>query len=239
MAEELIIRVKIDGQEGTGEGGRREGVRDEALGAGAAALIARNIRKENFEPLEKKLKSQISRAEQDALERPFNPSGPMAGELKNLTLQSKGVFRSDYSMEYWETGVENPGLLGDMQFKSFRGSHVEDYLAKNQRRIKALGAATALKTAHSAISVANHRSGDVSKVESRNRTVKFMGYGAALAVSGPAAGFVAAGIAVNEVVNTISHRMNYKYDRALEGSKIRNIAASAGDLAYGRRRGGM
>ena len=60
-----------------------------------------------------------------------------------------------------------------------------------------------------------------------------------LAMSGPAAPFVAAGIAVNEIANGIVGGINYRFDRALEGDQIRNMKVIAGDMSYGRRRGAL
>lgn len=60
-----------------------------------------------------------------------------------------------------------------------------------------------------------------------------------IAMSGPAAPFVAAGIAVNEIANGIVEGINYRFDRALEGNQIRNMKIVAGDVSYGRRRGAL
>lgn len=68
--------------------------------------------------------------------------------------------------------------------------------------------------------------------------MKAVGYATAIAMSGPAAPLVAAGIAVNEAVNGIVGLINYNYDRNREGDQIRNTKALAGDASYGRRRGG-
>lgn len=235
MAEELIIRVKIDGQEGaeTGEGGRRGRPGNEALGAGAAAIIARNIGKSGGR---ERVKDYLLGDLEPYKEREAY-SKERFENVKKFGLETKPAGLDRFGTRRLQNIISDTPYWNKNQLytETAFGEHID----VNRKRYKALGAAVALKTAHSAVSVANHRSGDISKVESRNRTVKFAGYGAAIAMSGPAAGFVAAGLAVNEIVNTVSHRMNYKYDRALEGSKIRNVAASAGDLAYGRRRGGM
>lgn len=58
-------------------------------------------------------------------------------------------------------------------------------------------------------------------------------------MSGPFAPIVAAGIAVNETVNYAVNAINFNYDRNLEGRQITNIKLLAGDVSYGRNRGGV
>lgn len=238
--EELIIRVKIDGMGGGGNSNQnRSATRNEngALAAGAIGAALGGIREGNLGPLQNRLSKQISRAEQAALGTKFNPMYSTVGELKNLQLQSKGVFQSTYSMEYWESGVADPGILGDMQFKSFRGSQAEDFLAKNQGRIKAGASAMAWKIANSAVAIQQHRSGDSYANAQLSNAMKFAGYGTALAMSGPMAPFVAAGIAVNEAFNAVTQVSNYRFDRRQDSNKIQNIQTIAGDVSYGRNRG--
>lgn len=102
----------------------------------------------------------------------------------------------------------------------------------------ALGAVTAYKAISSATSIMTHQSGDSYANQVISNNMKYAGYTMAVAASGPAAGFVIAGIAINEVANAIAYSINYRFDRALEGDQIRNMTVIAGDVAYGRKRGG-
>lgn len=69
--------------------------------------------------------------------------------------------------------------------------------------------------------------------------MKIAGYGAALAMSGPAAPLVAAGIIGNEVINAISAGAQYNYNLKLERQQITNMKAVAGNMSYGRNKGGI
>lgn len=111
------------------------------------------------------------------------------------------------------------------------------YLNQYSKQIKAAGAALAWKTADSMVSVAQHRSGDSHANAQLNNAMKLAGYGTALAMSGPAAPLVAAGIAVNEIANALVQSSNYRFDRRQESNQIRNIQTIAGDVSYGRNRG--
>lgn len=69
--------------------------------------------------------------------------------------------------------------------------------------------------------------------------MKLVGYGAALAMSGAAAPLVAVGIIGNEIINVISDSAQYNYNLKLERQQITNMKAVAGNISYGRDRGGI
>jgi hypothetical protein len=109
---------------------------------------------------------------------------------------------------------------------------------------KGIGITTAIVTkgARSFIQYAQHRSGN----EHFNRNLSnglrlgsnFAAIGgAAIFYGGPAAGIIAAGIAVNEVVNIGVDLLNYNYDRKLDTMMVHNMAEVSGNLSYGRRGG--
>lgn len=114
---------------------------------------------------------------------------------------------------------------------------IVDHAIKNQKRYGALAAAAAYKTIQSSVAVIQHQSGDAYQNQQINNGIKLAGYVGAIAFSGPLAGFVAAGIAVNEIANIVTGSMNYEFDRRLERQEITNTLALAGNASYGRNRG--
>ena len=233
MAEQLIIHVKIDGfspQRETGKGGGSATTTTAAVAAGAigASLQGKNQYKK---PLVKAEKAGVSQLRK------------MGYDIERDDVYATDILKQKQKMFSMESEVRTH-LIGarpplDVTVNTFAGSSTHQYLAENQRKIKAAGSALVWKAADSAVNVAQHRSGDSYANAQLNNAMKIVGYGAALAMSGPAAPFVAAGIAVNEIANGIVGGINYRFDRALEGDQIRNMKVIAGDMSYGRRRGAL
>ena len=233
--EELIIRVKIDGMGGgTGRDSQqgRSAIRNEngALAAGAigAALQGKKEYKKPMGKAEKASFSYLRKLGYDIQQDDIYST--------DILQQKQKIFSMESEVRTHLIGVRLPI---DQTVNTFAGSSAHQYLVESQRRFKALGSAIAYKTVSSAVAVHQHKSGDSYANAQLNNMVKLAGYGTMLAISGPAAPFVAAGIAVNEIANGIVEGINYRFDRALEGNQIRNMKIIAGDVSYGRRRGAL
>lgn len=258
MAEELIIRVKVDGMGGTEKSGSGSGDRiagGVALGAvtGAALGSGRDFRgpyEGTLAPLggsegpdyavRYRGRGWLSERKYEKLDYEAGGKGSYQGVLL-AGGRRRGVGGGDLPDK---TGInltasgyiqEQETLFG---FADRITTPARNHLQTNAGKYKALGSAMAYKVASSHIAIANHRSGDNYANQKRNNAVKFASYGVGVAMSGPLAPWVVAGMAVNEIGNIATAQSNRNYDRKLEGNQIKNIAAASGDLSYGRRRGG-
>lgn len=238
MAEQLVIRVKIDGMSGSeGSNKGRAGVGD---GAGAIGLGAvANVLGKNQGPYPDTLK----------------PRGKTSGNDYASIYKNEGWFDRK---KYEEAGLEGSGYgeyggklaaFGTRRLVSDINQEQEtafgyglrktgDHFNANSARYKALGAGTAYKVVNSAINIHQHKSGNSYANAQINNTMKFASYGVALAMSGPLAPAVAAGIVINEIGNGVTSSINYSYDRKQDRNKAKNIAIVAGNMSYGRNRGG-
>jgi hypothetical protein len=111
-------------------------------------------------------------------------------------------------------------------------------------RRKGIGITTAIvaKGARSFIQYAQHRSGNSHFNKELNNYMRVGSNaaaigGAAIFYGGPAAGIIAGGIVVNELVNIGVDVLNYNYDRKLDTMMVHNMAEVSGNLSYGRRGG--
>lgn len=230
MAEELVIRVKIDGMGGTGSGssgGSNQSKVSDAGAAGVAGLAGSQLKGAAIK-INKDLINRIKVEENEYSKGNFG----ITGIIGKTEMTKQHFLSADWETPYYDK-EDKTSRLSDFSSKSFAGSYVD----VNKTKFKALGAATVYKTASTVLSIYSHQTKDSQTTERINMGMKYAGYGMAIAMSGPAMPFVAAGIIGNEVANSIAMHSNYKYDRALEGSKIANITASVGDLSYGRKRG--
>ena len=240
MAEQLIIHVKVDGFSPQKETGKSGGSAAAAAGAIGAASLFRNEgpHQGSLSPRNKggndyaaryKGESWMSRADYAAAGLEDSGYGGYGGKLTSFgTRRMVGG-----------SGIVSGGLQEQETLFGLGARKTGDFYAENQMKVKAAGSALAWKAADSAVKVAQHRSGDSYANAQLNNAMKIVGYGTAIAMSGPAAPFVAAGIAVNEIVNGVVGGINYRFDRALEGDQIRNMKVIAGDMSYGRRRGAL
>lgn len=233
MAEELIIHVKIDGfspQKEIGKGGGSS-TSSAMLGAGVvgAALQGKNEYTVPAGKAEKATFSYLKKMGYDVQQDDIYSTSILSQRQKMFSMESK--------VRTHLIGADR--IPEDQTVNTFAGSSTHQYLVENQRKIKAGASAMAWKTVNSAVQVQQHKSGDSYANAQLSNVMKLAGYGTALAMSGPAAPFVAAGIAVNEIANGIVEGINYRFDRALEGNQIRNMKIVAGDLSYGRRRGAL
>lgn len=150
-------------------------------------------------------------------------------DINGAQLKRKGLFRDTYNVKGLSENAD--GSIQDISEDLSVGS-------ENLKYVKAAGVAFAWKAVSATSQLYQHRSGDSYANAQLNNGIKLGGYAAAIAMSGPAAPVVAAGIAVNEIISGIVGNANYRFDRALEGDQIRNMKVIAGDISYGRRRGG-
>ena len=157
--------------------------------------------------------------------------------LKNI---SQGFFKSQYNAGVHIFDQEtNQSNIKDINFSSFKGSQLDVHFTENKARYQALGAMVIRQTASALIDYRQHTSGDAYANAQLNNQMKLISYGAMIAGSGPLAGFVAAGLFVNEGISAISQGAKYDYDRSLERQQITNVKALAGNVSYGRNRGSV
>ena len=137
-----------------------------------------------------------------------------------------------------ETG-QYTGMTPTSAVESFKvgDSLATEHIKANAKRYNALAVSTAYKALQSSVNITQHQSGDAYFNKQINNGLKLAGYASMIAVSGPLAGFVTAGIAINEVGEAVTGLINYNFDRKLERQEITNSLALAGNASYGRNRG--
>jgi len=239
MAEELIIRVKVDGV----GGGQGQGSNIEAGGAalGIGVGLSRGYKPPD---LHRTRVSEVALGElgqykgkeywtKSQIEELTAVGGSRLSPTKRLGRLGTARFNIDAdASSVYETGwVET--TFGEITRTAY------DYIKENQKKFKGLGVVAAYKTAYSTVAVVQHQSRDSYYNDQISLNMRAASYGAALAFSGPAAPFVAAGIAANEVANGITEALNYNFDRRIDRSRIVNIKSLASDISYGRSRGGI
>lgn len=179
---------------------------------------------------------------QQGIDEHFGPNSSFyAGADPNmLKMTSQGFFKSQYSAGVYIFDDES-GLLdtADINFSSFKGSQLDVHFTENKARYQALGAMVARQTASALIDHRQHTSGDAYVNAQLDNQMKLISYGALIAGSGPLAGFVAAGLVINEGISGISQVAKYNYDRKLERQQITNMQVVAGNTSYGRNRGSV
>ncbi|NLZ45519.1 MAG: hypothetical protein GX896_02390 [Clostridiales bacterium] len=163
-----------------------------------------------------------------------------SGDPDMLKRTSQGFFKSQYSAGVYIFDQEkNYFTVSDINFSSFKGSKLDVHFTENKARYQALGAMVTRQTAAALIDHRQHTSGDAYVNAQLDNQMKLISYGALIAGSGPLAGFVAAGLVINEGISAISQVAKYNYDRKLERQQISNIQVVAGDISYGRNRGSL
>lgn len=222
MAEELIIRVKIDGYSSGGQGSTK-GAGTTASGQSPLVGLAASPKSQSFGL---KAERQMARSELKYVSSE-DITGAI-GDIKSLQKTKEGIFSDRYTIDMLDP--DTGGVLTT--------ANIRDY-TKLRKGGMQLGKAAAWKAVSTAINITQHRSGDASYNAQLNNTVKLVGYGTSLAMAGPAAPFVALGIAGNEAFNAISQISNWKFDRRQEGNQIQNIKTIAGNVSYGRNRGSI
>jgi len=232
MAEQFVIRVQVDGQRSTTQG--RSNWNESATGS--ALLLGGAL---------------SSRAQADHL-------GKMIGKLQSKfmqpgdtrfttdpvedTIERKGIIFQKTSAMFDVHRIDKDGVTSRGQFYE-ETRQLNPTLVAHQTKILTGATALALKGQRTAISLKQHRSGDSFYNDQLNNSMKLTQYGLALgygALKGGPIGFgvVAAGIAINEGINLAVQNANFNYDRKMDTLYIHNITQTAGDISYGRRRGG-
>ena len=246
MAEQFIIRIQADGQ--TSRTGSSGSGNSAALGAAAAAGIAtRELTPKQRIRLQNSSESFIN----EQLTQKVGYEGYFAADISKNRLLDKRAFSSTYGVPITgvseETEAEAMGMQAQIVTKEvgfdIRGGYVNDFVKRNQNKMKTAGLALSLKSANAYISYKQHRSGNTYYNNQLNNGMRLAQYGLALgygaAKGGPAGlALVAAGIAVNEGINFATQNANFNYDRMMDTLYVHNIKQVAGDISYGRRRRG-
>jgi hypothetical protein len=240
MAEEFVIRVQLEG-----EGRAPRSGSGSNLGAGIPLAASTSLLATIKDPQTAALVKRTT----DLIEKGGLESGMPRSEYDLLKIK-RGLFRTKVIGQYaFEEINENPetfqdlgmttGGIKDVNFTVNRGFVQENFTT---RRLATAGVATAFKIAQSGVQLVQHRSGNSHFNKELNNYMRLGSIGTSVAatatfVGGPAAVFVAAGIAFNETVNAFVDAANYNYDRRLDTMMVHNMKEVSGNLSYGRRGG--
>ena len=244
MAEQLVIRVIIDGMSGS-EGSSKEGSINKGIGAGVAGVgvlaASTSYQKKSQENFANSLEVGSPKFNEWAQKRGFEMGSSSSTKVmfpEYSKVESRGMLSTNYSVPILAETMHNKTNLINTPMRQWGTGTINEHFNANSARYKALGAGTAYKVVNSAINIHQHKSGNSYANAQINNTMKFASYGVALAMSGPLAPAVAAGIAINEIGNAVTSSINYSYDRKQDRNKAKNIAIVAGNMSYGRNRGG-
>ena len=251
MAEQFVIRIQADGQQTrAGSSGANNTA---ALGVAAAANIgSRPLTPTQRQALQNAGQSFINSELKQLAEQRIE--GAAFVDLDRTELKRKGLFSSTWNVSvqgavYADAEMEalsgQTSMMGSKELKNlkvFGTGHVNDFIAANQAKIAAGSVALGFKLANTYISYKQHRSGDSYYNDQLNNDMRRARYAIALGYSakfGPKGVAVAAvGIAINEGINFATQNANFNYDRMMDTEYIHNVKQVAGDISYGRRRGG-
>lgn len=229
MAQELriIIEDRIGGGSG-GEVGRGGGAVGEATLSSIAGISAQARERESIDANIQAYKA-AERADADT----SNPRSV------NFSERSKGLFRRQRTtMEleaYTGAGTESEIFTGH----GYGTSHTQDFMKSG----KGMAIATTRAIVDHQITMRKYTSGDAYHNAQLDNMMKGANYAASLGMAGVAFGPVGmaitgVGITINEVANFAKQSQQFKYDRQLEGFALQNTQAIAGNISYGRPRGG-
>lgn len=226
MAEELVIRVKVDGFSD------REGsqANNNSLAAGAiGGAVTGGI---NLDTQERSRQRR---------ERISSLASALASVNRTVGVPMTMPDRQTFSGLGGGIGFSSIGQFRTLpnQTNITPDTSIDDTTNQFFNKGRAMASAAAWKIASSAVQIQSHRSGDSHANANMNNAMKLAGYGAAIAASGPAAPFVAAGIVLNEAISGTVGAINYNYDRRMGGLQRQNMAALAGNVSYGRRGGNV
>jgi hypothetical protein len=156
------------------------------------------------------------------------------GWLKPAKVSIAGVYATmpDDYLHGVDTGIQQVTATFDYGY-----GRIQEHLIANKDRYKALTTVALYKTIGSSIAVTKHQSGDSYYNQQLSNVVKSATYIGAIALAGPSAGFVAAGIVVNELADIATGLMTFNFDRKIERHEITNNMIAAGNASYGRMRG--
>lgn len=236
MAQELRIIIE-DRIGGGGEVGRGGGAVGEATFSSIAGASAQARERESIDANIQAYKA-VERAGADT----SNPRSV------NFSERSKGLFRRQRTtMEfeaYTGAGTESEIFTGH----GYGTSHTQDFMySKEGQRLKQSGKGMAIATTRAIvdhqITMRKYTSGDAYHNAQLDNMMKGANYAASLGMAGVAFGPIGIGVAgigitINEVANFAKQSQQFKYDRQLEGFALQNAQAIAGNISYGRPRGG-
>lgn len=225
--QRFIIDININGAGGQGTG----------KGQGEAGYFPIG----DYSKRQFNLTDKAERITQQAINKKYGPNSLQAvGDPSMFKVTSQGFFKLHYNAGVNIVDPEtNQSNLRYVGFSSFEGSKLDVHFTENKARYQALGAMVARQTAAALIDYRQHTSGDAYVNAQLDNQMKLISYGAMIAGSGPLAGFVAAGLFVNEGISGISQAATYNYDRKLERQQITNMQIVAGNTSYGRNRGSL
>lgn len=234
MSQRFVIDINVNG---VGGGGRRS-----SPGTGGALAVGALAGMGGLnEDLRERIADRTHRQVTDLIKKKNAGLGEFVADPEYVERTHQGFLKAKYTVGGYALDDElPPGPLKPIEnISSFYGSRFDDYMTTHKTKIKNLGVAAAWKTADALVDRTKYRSGDSYQNRQLDISMKIAGYGAALAMSGAAAPLVAVGIIGNEIINVISDSAQYNYNLKLERQQITNMKAVAGNISYGRDRGGI
>lgn len=225
--QRFVIDININGAGGQGTG----------KGQGEAGYFPVG----DYSKRQINLANKAERIVQQGINKKLGPNSLQAvGDPDMLKTISQGFFKSQYGAGVYVFDPENNHYnITDINFSSFKGSQLDVHFTENKARYQALGAMVIRQTASALIDYRQHTSGDAYVNAQLDNQMKLISYGTVIAGSGPLAGFIAAGLLVNEGISGISQVATYNYERKLERQQISNMQVVAGNISYGRNRGSL
>ena len=226
MAERFVIDININGGDGKGEGTGSIG----ATTIGGAAILKGSLR-------EGQLKPETESGKQMGFASAYKSDGwrnKKEWYREGIDIKGFGEFGGKLNEEWTRrtVGIGSTAENGDWEQETLLGA-----MGVSKAQLKGLGMAAAWKVAQTSIELKNYKSGNAYENAQRSNNMKVASYGAVLLATGfnP---IVITGIVGNELVGAYSENEKYKYDRKLERIEITNITQIAGNISYGRNRGG-
>ncbi len=231
MSQRFVIDINVNGAQGSGQGSGQEGAGLDGgavlAGAGAAGMMSPTGSISKLATLGEK---QVARIEKK------HSGGHTSGgyfDYNTIKRNKKGLFKAQYTGDFMDPESEAI-FTPNMPFSAFKGSMTQELWESNQKQIKTAAIAAAWKVANTTVELHNYTSGDSYANTVRSNQMKLASYAAAFAFN-PLIGFAMVG---NEAVNAFVEGKKYDYDRKLERGEITNIIQIAGDISYGKARGG-
>jgi hypothetical protein len=157
------------------------------------------------------------------------------GFLTPAKVSIAGVYKT--MPDDFQHGMLPPGLQQVTSTFDYGYGKVQEHLIANKDRYKALTTVAIYKAVSSSIAITKHTSGDNHYNQQLSNSMKVATYIGAIALAGPAAPFVVAGIVINEVADMVTGYNTFTFDRKLERQEITNNSILAGNASYGRMRG--
>ena len=249
MAEEFVIRVQVEDLQGRGAQPR--------TGAGAQQNNGASPNNPALAEMQGRIRKLNSRTGLDAYAHDERITKKMVGKTaenpdwKDAELLNRGLVKGTYGTRRRVDITEGLDTIHSQEQETAFGAlisgsaehGVAGFLNQHRARIRATGTIAINSLIQSQINMATHRSGDSYRNQKMANTASagssLASVGIAGAIWGPTAAVAfAANFAISTGFSLHTQNANYKFDRMMDTHYIHNIEQVAGDVSYGRVRGG-